>query len=116
MLYKEFEVGDKALKLRLTSRAVVELEKKLGCNPVDVFMRINEGNLPKQSDVVMVLHAALQALEHGYTEAAAHALYDEYVDEGHNLFDLVPVIMDTFKVSGLLPDAGEEVPNAPAGK
>ena len=32
MLYTEFEVGDKALKLRITTRACVELEKKMGRN------------------------------------------------------------------------------------
>lgn len=119
MLYTDFEVGGKALRLRLTSRSCVELEKKLGRNPVAVFLDVNSGRLPTLSDVLAILHACLQPLEHGYTEAAVNALYDEYVDEGHNLFDLVPVIMEVFKTSGLLPDAGEGEntdPNGKAGK
>ena len=106
MLYTAFEVGAKALKLRLTSRACVELEKKLGRNPVAVFLDVNNGRLPTLSDIVAILHACLQPLEHGYTEAAVYALYDEYVEEGHNLFDLVPVLLEVFRTSGLLPAEG----------
>ena len=118
MLYTNFEAGGKSLKLRLTSRACVELEKKLGRNPVAVFMDISKGGLPTLSDMVAILHACLQPLEHGYTEAAVYSLYDEYVDEGHNLYDLVPVLIEVFQVSGLMPsDAkeGQEDPNGAAG-
>ena len=118
MLYTEFEVGDKALKLRITTRACVELEKKMGRNPVSAFIAISDGMLPTLSDVISILHAALQPLEHGYTEAAVYALYDEYVDEGHNLYDLIPVLLEVFKTSGLIPEVpedGDTRPNAKAG-
>lgn len=118
MLYTDFEVGGKALKLRLTSQACVNLEKKLGRNPVAVFMDVSKGGLPTLSDVVAILHACLQPLEHGYTEAAVYSLYDEYVDDGHNLYDLFPVLIEVFQISGLMPGDGEDNadPNVTAGK
>ena len=117
MLYTDFEAGGKKLKLRLTSRACVELEKKLGRNPVAVFMDISKGGLPTLSDMVAILHACLQPLEHGYTETAVYSLYDEDVDEGHNLYDLVPVLIEVFRVSGLMPGDTQEGndPNGAAG-
>lgn len=117
MLYTDFEAGGKTLKLRLTSRACVDLEKKLGRNPVEIFLDASKGKLPTVGDVIAILHASLQALEHGYTETATCALYDEYIDDGHNLFDFVPVILEVFRVSGLIGEANEDAdPNAPAGK
>ena len=113
MLYTEFHVGGKALKLRITARACVAMEKKLGRNPVSIFLDGASGNLPTLSDVLTVIHASLQALEHGYTEDAVYRLYDEYVEEGHNMYDLIPVIIDVFKVSGIFTDEapGETDPN-----
>ena len=67
MLYTELAVGGKTLKLRLTTRAVIALEKKLGKNPLSVFTGVQGGELPTVSEIIAVLHASLQALEHGYT-------------------------------------------------
>ena len=118
MLYTDWEVGGVALKLRLNSRACVELEQKLGRNPVEIFLEAQKGKLPTVGNVVAILHASLQALEHGYTEAKTYDVYDAYIDEGHNLFDLVPVILDVFQASGLIggAESGDHDPNAAAGK
>lgn len=107
MLYTDFRVGDKTLKLRITARASVALEKKLGKNPICIFLDDKSGKIPSQSEVLAVLHASLQALEHGYTEEAVYKLFDEYVDEGHNLYDLVQVIVEVFQDSGIMPRSGE---------
>lgn len=60
--------------------------------------------------MLTVIHASLQALEHGYTEDAVYRLYDEYVEEGHNMYDLIPVIIDVFKVSGIFSDEARGKP------
>lgn len=107
MLYTDFKVGAKELKLRLNCRSCVALEKKLGKNPISVFSGVAEGNLPTLTDVITILHAALQALEHGYTEEKTFDLFDEYIEEGHTLLDIIPVILDVFTVSGLISGAQE---------
>ena len=37
MMYYELPVGEKIYKLRLTTRSIVNLEKKIGCNPLAIF-------------------------------------------------------------------------------
>ena len=37
MLYYDFKAGNREYKLRLNTRNIIELEKKLGCNPLMIF-------------------------------------------------------------------------------
>ena len=104
MLYSDFKVGDKELKLRLDSRSCVTLERKLGKSPLAIFME-GDGSLPKLEDLILVLHASLQKYNKGYTEDKTYDLYDEYIEEGNTFTDFIPVIMDIFKVSGFFKDA-----------
>ena len=48
MLYTTFTVKDRDYKLRLNAKACVDLEKKLGTNPVNIFMAMagNDMKLP----------------------------------------------------------------------
>ena len=40
MNYMNFEAGGNTYKLVLTTRAMVELEKKIGCNPLDILVKV----------------------------------------------------------------------------
>lgn len=100
MLYTEFKVKDKELKLRLTTRDCVSLEKKLGRNPLDDIMAVEKGKLPTITYIVAVLHASLQKYQNGYTEEKVYDLFDDYINEGGSLIDLMEVITEIFKVSG----------------
>lgn len=108
MNYTEFEVGGKIYKLRLTVKSLMALEKQLGKNPLQVFMEIDEGNLPKLTEMVMILQAALASLNHGINVETAAELVEQYIMEGHNMFDLVPVLVGVFQDSGFVSaDNGE---------
>jgi hypothetical protein len=37
MKFLDFEVGNKTYQLRLTTRSIVNLEKKIGMNPLAIF-------------------------------------------------------------------------------
>jgi len=102
MLYAIWSVGDRDYKCRLTARACVDLEKKLGENPLNVFIKIANANgaLPTIGDMITILHASLQSMEHGITLDKTYELYDQYVDEGHSLTELIPTVLEIFKVSG----------------
>lgn len=115
MMYTIFNVNNKELKLRLNARACVELEKRLGCSPLQLIMDMANGeeiNMPKLETLITILHASLQAYEHGYDLNAVYDLYDEYVDNGGSLMELFPVIMEIFKVSGFFKE--EQVEEAKA--
>lgn len=100
MMYVDFEAGNKTYKLRLNTRNIVSLEKQLGCNPVSIFGRGD--TIPTISVMVAVLHAALQQYEHGITLEGAYDIFDEYLAAGNSMTDFIPVIVEVYKVSGLI--------------
>lgn len=106
MLFKEFEVGGRTYKLAMNTRSVIELEKKMGCNPIAVF---GDGDrVPIVTDMINILSAALQRFEHGLTQNDAISIFDAWLDEGHNIAEFIPVILDVYKVSGLISSENEE--------
>lgn len=112
MLYTIFNVKDKEYKLRLNARACVDLERKLGTNPINVFMKISETNeLPQMSELITILHACLQPYQHNMSLDATYQLFDDFAEEGHNLMDLVPILIEVFQESGLIPKAEDEPKN-----
>lgn len=115
-MYTELTVGKKTLKLRLTTRAIVALERKLGKNPLSIFYGMQNMEMPLVSDIVMLLHASLQSLEHGYTEDMVYDLYDEYIEDGNDIRDIIDVIYEVFEGAGLIRKAEETSPNTGAGK
>lgn len=107
MFYTELNIGNETYKLRLTTRASVSLEKALGYNPLSMFMAIERGEMPKLGDMLIILHAMLQPLHHGITLDKTYDLFDNFVAEGHNLFDLVPIFVEVFQESGYMAKANE---------
>ena len=101
MLYFDFEAGNKAYKLRLNVRNTVMLEKALGCNPLAIFG--NGETLPTITAMVNVLFASLQQYHHGITLNDAYDIFDAYLEDGHTATDFVPVILEIYKVSGIIP-------------
>lgn len=104
MKYLDFEAGNKAYKLRLNTRNIVALEKQLGGNPLSIF---GDGNkLPTVQELVAVLWASLQQYNHGISLTDAYAIFDDYLADGHIMTDFFNVVIDVYKVSGII--AAEE--------
>ena len=101
MNYINFEVGNESYKLRLNTRSIVLLEKQLGCNPLSIFG--NGETVPTITVMVSVLHAALQQYNHGINLNDAYDLFDKYLEEGHSSIDFLPVILDVYRASGIIP-------------
>ena len=101
MMYTDFTAGNKDYKLRLNTRSVIALEQKLGCNPLAIF---GDGDtIPTIEVMVTILHASLQALEHGITLNDTYDIFDAWLEDGHNTVDFVNVILEIYKVSGIVP-------------
>ena len=105
MMYVDFTAGNRDYKLRLTTRDVVALEKQLGCNPLMIFG--NGDKVPTITTMVQVLNAALQPMNHGITLDDAYDIFDEYLNDGHIVTDFIAVIVEIYKVSGLIKNSGE---------
>ena len=100
--YVELKVGERELRLRMKARDIVALEKQLGKSPLNILMDAQEGNLPAVADMLIILNAALQQYEHGYNLDAVYDLYDEFIEAGNTMIDLIPVIIDVLSVSGYI--------------
>lgn len=106
MNYLEFTAANKEYRLKLTTRATIALEKRIGVNPLAIF---GEGDkIPTVTEMVAILHAALQQYEHGITLEDAYTIFDSWLDEGHVVTDFLTVIVDIYKVSGLIKGGNSE--------
>ena len=112
MLYTTITIDGVDYKARLNAKACVDLEKKLGTNPLNIFAKIaDNGNIPDLGVLITMLQASLTAYNHGMTMDKTYELYDKFVDEGHTLMDLVPILLDVFKVSGFFKEETIEEKN-----
>lgn len=102
MMYQEFKVAEKEYKLRLTTRGIIALEKRIGMNPLAIF---GDGDtVPTITTMVSILHASLQTYEHGITLDDAYDIFDKWLAEGNVMTDFIKVIVDIYKASGLMKD------------
>ena len=109
MMYYDFEAGNKTYKLRINTRSIVQLEKAIGCNPLAIF---GDGEtVPTITVMVAVLHSALQQYHHGITLNDAYDVFDDYIADGNTAIDFVNVILEIYKVSGLVPKEVETEKN-----
>ena len=100
MMYYEFNAGNKEYRLRLNVRNIVSLEKSLGCNPLAIF---GDGEtIPTVTTMVTILHASLQQYHHSISINDAFDIFDSYIADGNTAVDFVPVILEIYKVSGLI--------------
>lgn len=103
MNYKELTINGETYKLRLNTRTTIALEKTLKCNPLEVLMKIDEGQLPKMTDIVVMFHAMLQQYHHGFSLEKTYDLFDDYMAEGYTMFDFVQnVLIEVFQNSGFI--------------
>lgn len=107
MNYINFTAGNKDYKLRLNTRNTVMLEKQLGCNPLSIF---GDGDtIPTITVMVAILSAALQQYNHGITLNDAYDIFDTWLDDGNSTTDFIPIILEIYKASGIIPKDKEEV-------
>lgn len=100
MMYVDFTAGNKDYKLRLSTRNTVMLEKQLGCNPLAIFG--NGDTLPTVTEMVSVLYCSLIQYNHGITLNDAYDIFDAYLDDGNTATDFIQVLLEIYKVSGLI--------------
>lgn len=100
MMFHEFEVGNKTYKLRLNTRNVVMLERRLGCNPIAIFG--NGETIPSITQMMHILHCSLLELQHNIGLEDAYAIYDAWLADGHNMTEFINEILSIYKVSGIM--------------
>lgn len=111
-MYNELIIGGETYKLRLTTKTSISLEKALGYNPISMLMKIDQGEMPKLSDVLIMLHAMLQTYHHGMNMDKIYDLFDKYVEDGKSMFDLIPIFVEVFQDSGYITKGAVEEADA----
>lgn len=109
MIYTSFIVGDKEYKLRLSVQNTVLLEKAIGCNPTAVFNDVE--TIPSLTTLVNIIHYSMLQLQHGITLTDTYSVIDEWMAEGHSQVELLPIIVEIYRNSGLLPKENETPKN-----
>lgn len=110
-MFTELKAGDRTYKLRLTTQGVIQLEKDLGCSPLQMLMGIDDDLLPKVTDLVTVLHRTLQPFEHGISVSDTYGILDDFIADGNTIWDILPIIIDVFKDAGFLPKDEDDLKN-----
>ncbi|MCM1564925.1 MAG: DUF6096 family protein [Dehalobacter sp.] len=100
MKFKEFKAGREEYRLRLGAAEIVNLEKKLKDNPLNVLLNLDGEGLPRTETLLLILHASLQRFQHGISIEDVNDIYDEYVENGGTFTDLLSEMIEVFRVSG----------------
>lgn len=100
MKYVDFTVGEKEYKLRLNIRNMVALERVLGCNPLMIFG--SGDRIPTIGEMCSILHFSLQQYQHNITMNDAQDIFEEWLEYGNTPTDFIQVIIDIYKVSGII--------------
>lgn len=109
MKYIDFTAGGKEYKLRLNIRNTVALEKILNCNPLMIFG--TGDRIPTITEMTYILHFSLQQYQHNITLNDAQDIFEQWLEDGNTPTDFIQVIIDIYKVSGIIANDKEDEKN-----
>lgn len=90
-------VNGEEYKMRLTASAIMQIEKKLG-KPLFKALETIQDNMVET--ITTIIWGAMQPLGAGFTMEKATALFDDYIDDGRSIEELMLEINDLFEASG----------------
>ena len=90
-------VGGEEYKLRLTASAIMSIEKKLGKSLFAALEHIQDNMI---ETITTIIWGAMQPFNANFPFDKAAGLFDQYIDEGHSIEDLMQEINALFEASG----------------
>ncbi len=96
--FATLKINDTEYNLKLNARACINLEKDLGKNPISIFTGLKDGELPKISDIIAIIHASIQTK---HTVNETYDIIDKYLEE-NSMTDLINLTLEVFKASGFI--------------
>ena len=105
MIY--LKTKDKEYQLRLTTKACVKIEGRIGQNPLNIFIQASENKMPKMGDLMVILHECLNTCNHGISLDDVYDIYDDYCAAGHDFTSLIELLVQVFEESGFIPKEAE---------
>jgi hypothetical protein len=96
-LFYTFTVGGEEYKLRLTASAIMAIEKKLGKSLFSALDSIQDNAI---ETITTIIWGAMQPLNANFPFEKAAGIFDQYIDDGHSIEELIQEINALFEVSG----------------
>lgn len=97
MKFFELELKGKTLKFRLTSNDCMTIEKQEKKSIVEFMQNMS------MSSIITLLRYMRRSSQHDFSEEDATQLYDDLVDEGYTLEDIInDIILEALVVSGFM--------------
>jgi len=90
-------VGGEEYKLRLTASAIMAIEKKLGKSLFSALESIQDNAI---ETIITIIWGAMQPLNANFPFDKAAGLFDQYIDDGNSIEDLMNEINGLFETSG----------------
>ena len=90
-------VGGEDYKLRLTASAIMAIEKKLGKPLFAAIENIYDNMI---ETITTILWGAMQPMNANFPFEKAMTLFDEYIDDGNSIEDLLDELNELFEASG----------------
>ena len=97
MIYHTLTIGGDEYRLRLTSGAIKAIEKKLGQSLFNAIENIQDNMM---DTITAILWGAIQPLNANFSYQKADGLFDQYINDGNTVEDLMQEINALFEVSG----------------
>jgi len=90
-------IGGEEYKLRLTASAIMQIEKKLGKSLFAALENIQDNMI---ETITAILWGAMQPFNANIPFDRAAGLFDQYIDDGNSIEDLMHEINALFEASG----------------
>ena len=98
-------IGGEEYKLRLTASAIMSIEKKLGKSLFAALEGIQDNMV---ETITTIIWAAMQPFNANFPFEKAAGLFDQYIDDGNSLEDLMQEINALFEASGFFKKGQEK--------
>jgi hypothetical protein len=95
MYFTTWKVGDEEYKLRLNTMQTIQVEKQLGMGMAEIA-----SHLADTTTIVTILFGAMQPLNHGVNFKDVCNIYDEYLEDGGTLEDMMDIMMELLAQAG----------------
>lgn len=81
-----WDVRGTSYRLKLTTGVILRLEAQFQTSLVNA---VTEEGIPELGVLIPLLQGALQKFNHGIKSTRVEELYDDYVEDGHTIIDLL---------------------------
>lgn len=101
-MYLTFDCGDKNYRCKMSTRALVDMERALGENPINIFVGMADNKMPKLEDLLIILFCSMQDLNHGIKKSDIYDIFDDYCENGGSIMSLTEFLANLLSESGIM--------------